>query len=271
MKCVLCNNHKFDLNFIIDRWSIVTCSFCGLSRTEGKINVDYKNYEQDQKYTDFAPLFRNIFLKRYKIITSFKDSQGKILEIGSSTGELLDIFSKNGWDAWGVEPSHSSRLAKSKKLKILNTTFEKAKLEESFFDVVVINHTLEHVDNPLLVLEKSYKVLKKGGIIYIDVPNFASLSAKIAGKNWKFLHPWEHTYHFTPLSLEKCLSKVNLSVIWQSSWSGVLDVASPLRKFWFQLSHFQKSFFFDLLGIPGNIYATLANKGTNLAMIAKKE
>ncbi|MCX6706174.1 MAG: class I SAM-dependent methyltransferase, partial [Candidatus Woesebacteria bacterium] len=130
-----------------------------------------ENYHRDEDYKKYESLFENMFLKRVNLISEFV-SGGKMLEVGSATGVMLKLFAKRGWDALGIEPSGSCQEAKKKGLRVLNVTFEDSKLPKDYFDLVVLNHTLEHMDNPEWVIKKIKTFLKDEGIIFIDVPNF---------------------------------------------------------------------------------------------------
>lgn len=270
MTCKLCNKNKFKLIYDLGDYKIEQCDNCGLVRTRGQMQVSYDEYHRDTEYSQMDDYFRNIFMKRFNLINRYKNKSGRVLDIGASTGNLLKIFEQNGWESWGVEPSEIAS-QKHKNLKILHTTFEKAKLPKTYFDVVIMNHTFEHVDDPLLVLKKIKNSLRKGGIVYIDVPNFDSLSRKIAGKNWKYLHPYEHVHQFTPESLAKCMREAGFSVKWTKTWSGIFDVANPVLKFWQTLTSGKKQFFTDMIEIPGNVFSTALNQGTSLAMLGEKD
>ncbi len=275
--CVLCDSDTFNLIYDLGKYKIQRCSKCGLVRTFGEMEASYEHYHRDEEYASLDNYFRNIFQKRYNIIVNCKfkiensSKAGRVLDIGASTGVMLDIFKSNGWETWGVEPSEAGKILRYKDIKILNTTFEKAKLPKNYFDVVIMNHTLEHVEDPIKVLKKIHQILKKGGIVYIDVPNFGSLSSHIAGRGWKFLHAYEHIHQFEPDTLKKCLQKAGFEIAWQGTWSGIFDVANPLLKFWQTLTGLKKQFFTDLIDIPGSIIATYLDRGTSLAMIGKKQ
>ncbi len=270
MKCTLCQGTKYKTLYIFDKQQIAECQKCGLVRTTGEQSVDYKNYHRDEVYDEFSQYFRNIFKKRFDTLTKHKKNPGKILDIGAATGNLLALFQDRGWEAWGIEPSNSAKIAQKKNLKILQSNFEVAKLPKIHFDIVVMNHTLEHVEDPVAVLTKIYSILKMGGLVYIDVPNFGSLSSELAGRGWKYLLPNEHVHHFTPDSLQKCIRKSGFSIVSCRTWSGIFDVANPALKFWQTLSGGKKQFFTDLIELPGNIVATVLNRGTSLAVIGKK-
>jgi SAM-dependent methyltransferase len=43
-------------------------------------------------------------------------------------------------------------------------------VEDDFFDAIVCNAVLEHVEDPLRVMREFYRVMKKGGYLYLAVP-----------------------------------------------------------------------------------------------------
>jgi len=266
-KCILCGSNRFeDLYDNLER-----CTNCFLVRTKKKSGVNYKAYHRDRVYREYESYFKNIYMKRFKLVSRYVKSPGRVLEIGSSVGILLGIFKDKGWEAWGVEPSGSIKYSKKRAHKLLKSTFEKCRLPESYFDVVVLNHTLEHMENPRETLKKVNRILKRGGIVFIDVPNFGSLSSRISGEYWKYLLTNEHTYHFTKSTLTKILRKCNFEIIYSRSWSGIFDSDSVVKRFWFNFSKFKLNFFVDIFDVLGNIVSTILNRGTNLVIIGKKK
>jgi len=229
------------------------------------------NYHRDKDYLVFDEQFRNIFLKRVDLISSYYPRSGKCLEIGCSTGTMLDIFKEKGWETWGVEPSGSADSAKSKGHRIIRNVFEKAKLPEYYFDLVVLNHTLEHMDSPKDVLAKVKKILRKDGVVFIDVPNFGGLGSKILGKRWPYLLPKEHNHQFTKDSLSNLLQKAGFKVICFESRSGLFEYANPFLELWQALTGLKKRFITDLLTFPYSLIATLLNMGDSMSFVAIKK
>ena len=221
------------------------------------------NYHRDEDYLVNEKLFRNIFQKRFNLIKSHSRSGIlTVLDIGCSNGVFLDLFA--GCETWGVEPSKIADRARRKGHRILNTFFEQAKLTENYFDLVVLNHTLEHMDNPKLVLKKINILLKEGGMVFIDVPNFGSLSSKILGKKWPYLLPKEHISQFTKETLTRLLKENGFKLLHWESRSGIFEYANPLRELG------RKRFLIDLFAIPYSLFATLLGMGDSMSFIAKK-
>lgn len=227
------------------------------------MDTNYLNYHRDADYEELEPMFRNIFMMRFNLIKKFA-KKGNVLEIGCSTGTFLEIFQKNGWITWGVEPSASSKLAKEKGINVLNEYFEDAKLPKNFFDLVILNHTLEHMDNPEVVLKKVNTILRVGGIVFVDVPNVDSLLSKIMGKKWPYLLPDEHKWQFTKRSLSGFFRKARFRILYWTSRSGIFEYANPF------LEIRRKRFLLEILSVPYSSFATLLSMGDSMSMIGKK-
>lgn len=269
-ECVLCGSTNSVILYDFGKRKVVRCNKCGLVRTEGKAGIDYGHYHRDEDYRKFEKMFRNIFLKRVKIIERFVKEPGRVLDIGASTGTFIQLFKKRGWETLGVEPSISGEVARKKEIKILRTTFEAAELPKNYFDVIILNHTLEHLEDPVAVLEKVMTVLKKSGIVFVDVPNFGGLSSGLFGRYWRFLTPEEHFFHFTKESLGKVMKKAGFKVIHQESRSGLLEFGNPFAELWDAAVTLKKRFFTDLATLPFAALSTSLNMGNSMSLIGKK-
>lgn len=268
--CIFCNSNNFKVLYKGKDWQVVKCTKCGLVKTEREKEEISKNYHRDEEYIASEKQFKNIFLKRFKIIKKVISKKGRVIDIGSSTGVLLKLFKDDGWEALGIEPSKSAKYARKRGIEVINKKFEEVSLPKNKYDVVILNHTLEHVDNPLKVIKKVYEILKKGGIIFIDVPNFASLSSVLFRKRFSLLCPEEHNFHFTKDSLSKLLVKSKFSVIYSETRSGLFDYQNPLQEIWMSLSGFKKRFFTNLINLPLNIIEKILGKGTAITIIGQK-
>lgn len=234
------------------------------------MNVDYKKYHRDQDYAENEGLFKNIFTKRFFIASKFKKTPGKVLDIGTSTGTMLDVFKEAGWETWGVEPSESSVVAKEKGHKITRGFFEDASLPKNYFDLVIMNHVLEHVKDPVMIMKKIYSLLKKGGLVYIDVPNAGGVSSKVLGDHWPYKLPEEHLQQFTRQNLSEVFKKANFEVIHFESRSGLFEFAYPFSELFLSLTTFKKRFFRSILTFPYDLVVTLINSGDSMSMIGRK-
>lgn len=233
--------------------------------------IDYTKYHRDVDYEKFESLFRNIFTKRFNIIKKILGAKkGKVLDIGCSTGVFLDLFKERGWETWGVEPSNSAESARRKGHNILKIYFEEADFPLGYFDLVIMNHTLEHMENPLTVLEKINKISKKGGMLFVDVPNAGGVSAKVLGKYWPYRLPKEHKHQFTRDSLTKILNRAGFKVVHFESRSGLFEFANPFLELWESLTTLKKRFLFDVVTFPYSLTVSLSCGGDSMSIVCTK-
>lgn len=234
------------------------------------MNISYKKYHRDFDYSENEKLFKNIFTKRFNIINRFIDKPGKVLDIGTSTGVMLDIFREKGWKTFGIEPSQSSKIALQKGHDIKQGFFENVHFKKEEFDLIILNHTLEHLDNPLSVLNKVFGLLRKGGYVLVDVPNAGGIGSKLLKKKWPYLLPKEHVSQFTKTSLSNLFVMAGFNIAHFESRSGIFEYASPLQELWRSLITFKKRFFEDILLFPYSLVSTMLNMGDSMTLIGKK-
>jgi hypothetical protein len=75
------------------------------------------------------------------------------------------------------------------------------------FDVVVFQHSLEHVVEPADDLLLASALLADGGLLLVSVPNFDSWQSRSFGSNWFHLDLPRHRSHFTPRGLQVLLGR----------------------------------------------------------------
>ena len=265
--CFICNHTLFRVG-IAQGHTIMKCPSCGIGVTKQLISQNGV-YHRDKTYIEEENLFKNIFNKRVNIISRFK-SKGKALEVGCSTGILLGLLKDKGWGVKGVEISETAaRKAKAGGIDVIMKSFQSIDLQETF-DLIIFNHTLEHLGDPKKVLEKAYVILNKKGFIYIDLPNYGGVSANILGLKWSMLLPEEHLWHFTYKALKILLTDLGFKIIFVERASGVWDYGNPLKGILVSLFSFKKRFFIEsLTAIPSWVISKMG-MGSDLMVIAKK-
>ena len=134
---------------------------------------------------------------------------GLLLDVGCGIGIFLKAAHDAGYDTVGLEISQYAIEYARKKygLDVLNCDLENSKLSQKKFDVITLWHVLEHVTDPVEFLAKIKNLLKKDGILAIEVPNIGSFAAKISGLNWEMMAPDEHFSFFTMETLTRLLEE----------------------------------------------------------------
>ena len=134
----------------------------------------------------------------------------KILDIGCGLGWLLSTLD-NSWDKHGIEISKFASNHAAKFGKIHNGTLEDFD-EVLKFDLIVMNHVIEHLEDPVSALQKIYKLLKPGGTFIIGTPDFDSAAARRYGSNFRLLHDPTHISLFSSDSMHRCLRDQNFKI-----------------------------------------------------------
>ncbi len=178
-----------------------------------------------KNYYSFIPRKKNLFtsIKEWldkkefkKILRKIKSPQIRVLDIGGGTGWLLDII-KN-IDKRVVltqivdidQDAGKSAIAKGHcyyegKLEDFNTNTR--------YDFILMLNLIEHVENPLAILQKVSAFLEEKGLVLIKTPNIESWDARLFKKKyWGGLHCPRHWVIFSASSFRKILEDTNLMI-----------------------------------------------------------
>jgi SAM-dependent methyltransferase len=150
------------------------------------------NKQNSEQAKEFDNLISNYVSKN--------KSKVSVTEIGCSWGYLLWNLKKFGYSVKGFELSQTTAKEGSHQLDIDITPgfFEP---QPETFDVVILRHVLEHVNNPKDLLSQIYISLKEGGIFILEGPNLDSISSRLFGQNVSWVAPPEHVSYpkFKPI------------------------------------------------------------------------
>ncbi len=191
---------------------IVKCLDCGLIFANPRIHshdiiAAYSDMEDDESYLKEEMGRRMAAHLLLKKIKKFKLQGNKLLDIGCSIGFFLDEARKMGWNVSGVEISKwAVKYAKEKlSLTVHHASLEDAKLPDNHFDVVIMQDTIEHLLNPRETLLEIKRILKPGGIVYVNTPNIDSFVSRILQAKWWGINQF-HLYYFSNCTLGKLLA-----------------------------------------------------------------
>lgn len=227
MECFVCNNKK-DFTPLFPGLCLeknYLCNKCGLVFIPHNESYMSDYYERDG-YFKHSPnialkkifvsknLLRKQGFDRMKNIVSMVDIDlhGKsVLDVGCGYGEILFNFKKYyNCNVLGVEPS----IETAKKggdffdIDIAPTLLEKLDSKNKF-DLIICNHTLEHVDDPEKFISKFISLLSEDGHIYIEVPNILKPTGNFSLNTFLYR---EHLQTFSRFNLYQFLSRLGFCV-----------------------------------------------------------
>lgn len=138
----------------------------------------------------------------------------RVLDIGCGDGRHLARDASVGWDAIGLDFSeHAVAAARGRGLDVRLGSLEDADLPARSFDLVRMNHVVEHLADPIGALARARELLAGRGRIQLATPNFASPTAAVLGTYWLGIDAPRHLVLFTPASLKLAASRAGLDTL----------------------------------------------------------
>ncbi|HVT87099.1 MAG TPA: class I SAM-dependent methyltransferase [Chitinophagaceae bacterium] len=209
-------------------FSITECNSCSFRFTQDVPDADsiapYYKSEDYISHTDetkgligtlYKKIRRRTLIRKRKLIEKATGIlKGSLLDVGCGTGAFVHEMQLKNWIVTGLEPDAGAReLAKrlyNLDLKDQNELFH---LPGSSLDAITLWHVLEHVHDLDGYIQQLKLLLKESGKLFIAVPNYTSLDARIYKEYWAAYDVPRHLYHFSPLSMQRLMEKNGLKII----------------------------------------------------------
>ena len=216
------------------KYKIIDCEICGFKHldpipSKEEVEEHYKKRyyqwnisklldpEKEKRELQWSNLWyrdRLLTFNRY-----IQEEPKRLLDVGCGNGFFLKFMNENGWKVFGIEPSlKASEHARSLGLNVFNTSLEEFPGDKwfNYFDAINLKCVLEHVSNPMEILEICKSLLKDSGMICIEVPNdfniLQSRVHKLGNLQWWIAIP-DHINYFDFHSLEKLLEGLGYEIV----------------------------------------------------------
>lgn len=228
LRCVICGNPVTTCLFKTIReveygtqWygSACACNKCGLIHQVPMPTEQEALAQYPEKYIHYNPYLIGLKGKLMKLYmrrtTTLLKRLGArpgdaLLDIGCGAGEKLAILRDSlHLKVTGIEPALQA--AKKAKdifgLEVISDFFQPAYFKPASFDFIRINHVIEHVTDPVKLLDHIFILLKPGGWLIGETENCNCLSYKIFRKYWALLHFPYHLILFNKQTLALAFKK----------------------------------------------------------------
>jgi SAM-dependent methyltransferase len=287
-------------------WPLHLCSECGLVRL-GRLPAVGEAYpaeyygKADKK---FLPIFEGLShrppvlletAERLAHESATRERRGPdVLDVGCGRGYFLKRLRKAGWSCAGIDIPSSPIPQSEDGMDCRSGDASSLPWPARSFDLVVINHVLEHVADPWLACREAARVLRDGGILYVGVPNFGSWQSQVFGGAWFPLEIPRHLFHFTPDTLSMVVSASGFCPQKTSTWSLTQGTFGFIQSALNQADHTRRNSFLALVkgqrattlsaallhalaacvllpaGVIETICSSALSRGPIVAMVARK-
>ena len=139
------------------------------------------------------------------------NKSSRILDVGSGTGTIPFIFYNAGFkNIIGIDPYLSDDIFYSNGLQIKKLSlFE---VDNNGWDMVMFNHSFEHVPNPIEYLQKVHSLLKSEGICVLRIPTVSSFAWENYKTEWVQLDAPRHLFLHSISSIRHMAKVTGFSV-----------------------------------------------------------
>lgn len=219
-ECLLCGgfltviysgiSSSYDRN---NRYSIGQCEKCRLCQTFPRVtrmNLD-SIYSEVYAYDLHEAIRPEKSFRAARLVNLFGIPQADsiALEIGCGEGILLKYLQSRGIQIFGCELDKSSTEKANRSLgdkRVENLQVEVYLQEVKIKpDYVYISHTLEHLENPLKVMQILHSLCRPNTKIIIAVPNISNVRWWFFPRKWGYWQVPLHVTHFSRESLNQLL------------------------------------------------------------------
>ncbi len=159
-------------------------------------------------------LGRMRYAVRYKRLRSFLKVDGALLDYGCGDGSFLDYVAERGEQRplVGFEIGPEKRVVERRNGQIRVIHGELSDLLDCMpvCALITMNHVIEHLTDPLAVIEGLVAGLAAGGYFEGQTPAAGCLEQRVFGHYWSGYHSPRHTVVFSPNGLRALLSRAGL-------------------------------------------------------------
>jgi SAM-dependent methyltransferase len=250
MICSVCTNSEQNRILLVremylgskEEFEYLECSACGClqiidppSDSESAYPSNYYSFERVKihgnlnfvlaalaKKSDRYALFKKGIIGRFINAAFYKEllfdfmgngqirTDSRVLDVGCGAGNLLDYLHDLGFtDLTGIDPYAPAYTGPG--LKILRKTIDDLTHKDKF-DVIIFNHSFEHLADQLGALQKTSALISKNGVCLIRMPVKTEYIWDLYGPNWIQIDAPRHYTIHTVKSFEFLLGRTDLTL-----------------------------------------------------------
>lgn len=208
------NARVFSARRLPDRvhYRMVTCNACGLVRSDPVAGEELlaKLYESSSfDYGQEVESLQATYGRALSWLEARSPRREALLEIGCGNGFFLQQARRQGWrEVRGVEPSADAVGKAPPELDgaIVQDMMRGGLFAPESFDAVCLFQVLDHISDPVALLEECIAALRPGGHILALNHNVRAVSARLLGERSPIVDI-EHTYLYSPATMRALFAK----------------------------------------------------------------
>ncbi len=204
--CRLCSGSATSPLYTTKGYDLVLCRSCGfvqvINRPDDAL-LDRLYAELHLKHLAFRDEIaaRRENQRRLEFVKTKVPAGANVLDAGCATGDFL-IEAKDTYTVYGVDISAKAVEVATQRLPELRDRLTASRLENlqgtwPQFDAVCLWDVIEHLWDPVPVVQDLLKLVKPGGYLFMSTPDIGTPTARVMRQKWAFMIPPYHLCFFS--------------------------------------------------------------------------
>jgi SAM-dependent methyltransferase len=208
--------------------AVVRCANCGVGYLDPRLSDEQLRYFYDGApsltswYEDVFPatipkisLWMKLYAHEFKSMVK----GGRVLDFGCGSGVFTKQLRRLGFDVTPFDVGDVPKGVARKHFGIeIHTDLATV---GGNFDGIALLDVIEHIADPVGLLQMLRERLKPGGVLHIATPNFASISRHLYGSKWKSIDRRGHLLYFDPGSIRLALERSGYEILRVRTWGPI--------------------------------------------------
>lgn len=231
MLCKLCGN-SCEYNSKFTRFlalqdtpcQVYSCRNCKTAFLVGDIPQDiyeegyFSNLGTEYSYEQQSRSNFNHYRDISKKLAALSKGRETLADVGCGLGHFMFVASRDFKEVQGFDGFVDPEKFVCEPEHLVICDIDHVTFKRSFYDAITLNHSLEHVDDPIYILKQVHAGLKDDGVLYVEVPlQFYSFYDRLKGllkpKSSPDFLSFHHKTFFSPSSLIYALEKEGFKVL----------------------------------------------------------
>jgi SAM-dependent methyltransferase len=216
------------------RYTYLVCDSCAsatleLGWSDAVYEVGYFARGESYGYFDYeADRLRHLETAHRRLVTAADVTPRltRLVDVGAALGFTLEAARDKGLEGVAVEISeHATQRLRAAGFEVHRSLEE---LPGNSFDAVLFGQVLEHMPDPASAVDHTYRILRPGGVIFIETWDGSSATARGLGSRWQQIAPPSVVHLFSSAGIRKMLERHGFEDIEIRPWRKRLSVGGYL-------------------------------------------
>ena len=216
---------------------VILCTACSVGRTEPTPSTSSRviapDVQRDRMGALQRALMRRFIRQRVERVRPLlpRDRRPRVADVGGGSCAFANAFAATDCDVTVFEPNaaNAAFADTSAGVQFVAAPFDgpsvaSAGIADGSLDAITMWHALEHVPDPAATLTLARRLLRRGGILYISVPNLDALQADVGGTRWCYADIPRHLTHFSPEGLAGMMRTAGFGELTPRWWSAEYEI-----------------------------------------------